>query len=66
MTKRERRKARKAARSAGEPLTGELAIDDRGPDPIEFTETARGRDALNNWARRYDDFNGAPESEADR
>ena len=66
MTKGELRKARKAARENGTPLAGELAVDDRGPDPIEFSETPRGRRALERWARRYDELNGAPESDYDR
>lgn len=65
MTKSERRKARKAARAAGLPLTGELAID-RGPEPMEFSETPRGRRALDRWARAYDARNGAPEGDWDR
>lgn len=66
MTKGELRKARKQARAEGRPLVGELAIDDRGPNPIEFSEMPRGRRALYRWARRYEALNGAPESEYDR
>ena len=64
MTKGEIRKARKAARDAGEPLTGELALD-RDDGPFEHRDTPRGRDALERWARRYDDLNGRPEGEWD-
>lgn len=66
MTKGELRKARKAARAAGKPLTGELATNDRGIDPMEFSETRRGQQARYNWARRYDELNGAPEGDWDR
>ncbi len=64
MTKGELRKARQAARAAGRPLTGELALD-RGEGP-EFTETAKGYRARERWARRYDELNGAPEGDGDR
>ena len=67
MTKSERRKARKLARSEGRPLDAELALDrDRGLEPMEFSETRRGRVALERWARHYDSLNGAPESDYDR
>mgnify|MGYP001582267069 CR=1 FL=1 len=66
MSKGELRKARKQARAEGKPLTGELVIDDRGPDPVEFSETPRGRRALWKWAKHYDVLNGAPESDYDR
>ena len=65
MTKGEKRKARKAARAAGRRFEGELALD-RGTDPVEFTDTPRGRRASWKWAKRYDDLNGAPEGEWDR
>jgi len=65
MTKSERRKARKAARAESQPLTGELAIE-RNSQPEEFSETRRGYVARDRWARRYDELNGAPESEYDR
>ena len=67
MTKSELRKARKAARARGEPLTGELALpSDRGQEPGEFSETARGYRARERWARRYEELNGAPEGDWDR
>jgi hypothetical protein len=93
MTAGERRRARKAARAAGQPLTGELETrgsregrtrparrtrkprrssagelgdGDRGTSPVEFSESPRGRDGLDRWARAYDQLNGAPESEEDR
>lgn len=66
MTKGERRKARKVARKAGLPLIGELALDDRGKEPIEFSEYSKGYAARHRWARRYDELNGAPESDYDR
>jgi hypothetical protein len=53
MTKAERRKARQAARAAGKPLTGQLALGDRERGPVEFTDTSKGRKALDRWARRY-------------
>lgn len=40
--------------------------DDRGTEPIEFTESPRGDAARERWARRYDDLNGAPEGDGDR
>ena len=66
MTKGERRKARQAARQAGEPLTGDLALHERGTAPIEFTESPAGLRARERWARQYDALNGAPEGEGDR
>lgn len=67
MTKGERRKARKQARAEGRPYKStEPPIDDRGPQPHEFTETLKGRLALDRWADRYDALNGAPESDYDR
>jgi hypothetical protein len=65
MTAGERRAARKAARAAGRPLTGALALD-RNHGATEWTETARGLRARDRWARRYDALNGAPESDGDR
>jgi hypothetical protein len=70
MTKGELRKARKAARANGQPLTGDLAVrrsetDTRGP-AVEWTESARGYRARDRWARRYDSLNGAPEGDWDR
>ena len=65
MTKSELRKARKAARAAGQQLTGELAIDDRDLSPVVFSESARGYEARHRWACRYDELNGAPEGEWD-
>ena len=69
MTKGELRKARKAARARGERLTGALAVDqhrDDSHDRSMFSETPRGRDGLERWARRYDALNGAPENDDDR
>ena len=57
MTKSELRKARRAARAAGMPLTGDLAIS----QPVEFSETPKGYRARERWARQYDKLNGAPE-----
>lgn len=65
MTKGQLRAARKAARAAGQPLTGELAVE-RGREPIEFSESPRGYRARERWARAYDELNGAPESDYDR
>jgi hypothetical protein len=64
MTKSELRKARKAARESGKSFDGELALD-RGKTSHEFTETPRGYRARERWARRYDNLNGAPESDYD-
>jgi len=66
MTKGELRKARKAARAAGRPFTGELATGDRDTGGHEFSETPRGYQAREQWARRYNELNGAPESDGDR
>lgn len=67
MTKSERRKARKAARREGKPLTGELALaSDRGDAPVEVSESTRGYQARERWARRYEELNGAPEGDWDR
>jgi hypothetical protein len=63
MTKGELRRARRAAREKGKPLTGELALP--GEREI-FTETAKGYRARWKWAKRYDALNGAPESDNDR
>ena len=41
-------------------------VDDRGREPIEFSETPRGYRARNAWARRYDELEGAPEGDWDR
>ena len=62
MTKSELRKARKAAHREGKPLTGVLALH----EPVEFTESPKGYEARHKWAKRYDDLNGAPESDYDR
>lgn len=68
MTKGQRRAARKAARAQGKPLTGELALDrnDRGNEPVEWSESPAGERARERWARRYDELNGAPENDGDR
>lgn len=67
MTKGERRRARKAARAEGRRLDGDLALaSDRDRGPVEFTDSRRGRDALDRWARRYYELNGAPEGPEDR
>lgn len=68
MTKSEKRQARKAARAAGERLTGELALPegDKDTGSAEWSESAAGDRARERWARRYDDLNGAPEGDWDR
>lgn len=66
MTKSELRKARKQAKASGLSLVGELAISDKGREPVEFTETAAGYRARDRWAERYYERNGAPESDYDR
>jgi hypothetical protein len=67
MTKSKKRKARKVARAAGLPLTGELELTrDRDKGACEWSESACGYRARDRWARRYDALNGAPESEEDR
>ena len=35
-------------------------------NPVEFTETDRGRRALEKWAEDYDALDGAPENDEDR
>ena len=65
MTKSELRTARKRARAEGQPLTGELAVSDSDRGAVEFTESPSGYRARDNWARRYDDLNGAPENDGD-
>lgn len=62
--KGERRKARKAARAAGRPY--ERPVDRDNRQPMEFTESPRGRRALERWARWHDLLNGAPEGDWDR
>lgn len=67
MTKGEIRKARKLARANNQPLVNELALKENSPnDPSNFSETSKGRKALDRWARNYDDLNGAPEGDWDR
>lgn len=66
MTKGELRAARKAAKAAGRPLEGDLAVRDDRTDREVFSESARGYRARDRWARRYDGLNGAPESDGDR
>ncbi len=41
-------------------------LDDRDDGPVEFSESPAGRDALERWARNYDDLDGAPEGDYDR
>jgi len=42
-------------------------IDDRNPhDPMEFTESPEGERAKEKWAERYEECDGAPESDDDR
>ena len=65
-TKGEIRKQRKAARVAGRPWSVET-----GPSGLEIVreethvEKRRRERGLAKWARRYDELNGAPESEED-
>ena len=66
MTKGELRKARKAARAAGKPLEGELALRDDHNDTMAFGEGPAGYRARDRWARAYDELNGAPEGDSDR
>lgn len=40
--------------------------DDRDETPVEFTETPKGYRARDRWARRYEELDGAPESDYDR
>lgn len=64
MTRGERRRLRKQARAEGRPLAGELTLD-RGDSQCEFSETPKGRRALDKWAKHYDSLNGAPDSPDD-
>lgn len=70
MTAGERRKARKAAKAAGQPLTGDLALTGEarpGLAPIRTGRQERQHAAhMYRWARRYDALNGAPENDDDR
>jgi len=69
MNKSELRRVRKAARAAGRSLDGELSVrpaDEKSDGPSCFSESARGRWARDQWARQYDERNGAPESDYDR
>ncbi len=67
MTRGETRKARKDARAEGRTFTGDLTLPrDNQRDTTEFSETPRGYRARERWARRYDELNGAPESDCDR
>jgi len=50
-------------RCYGTAHAGEAA--EHGP-AVEWSETPRGYDARERWARRYDDLNGAPEGDWDR
>ncbi len=61
MTKAEKRKARKMARKQSNPLIGDLAVN----DGEEFSESSKGYKARDQWAKRYDNLNGAPESPED-
>lgn len=67
MTKGEIRRARKAARDEGKPLTGALALpSDTGRDPVSFSESFKGEKARERWARSYYERDGAPEGDYDR
>lgn len=68
MTKSELRKARKQARAEGRALEGPLALphNDNRTDRMEFSETPRGYEARERWARYYDSLNGAQEGDWDR
>ena len=70
LTKGEIRRARKAARAAGEPLTGDLALAcDPRPCYVRVrTDSEETRHSLHmeRWARRYHSLNGAPEGDGDR
>lgn len=60
--------ARRASGDAPCENHDELACRECFPTdgPIEFSETRRGYEARENWSRRYDDLNGAPEGDSDR
>lgn len=66
MSKGELRRKRKAARAAGKPLEGELALSDKDKGPVEWTDSPGGQRARERWARAYDELNGAPENDDDR
>jgi len=57
--KRSKRQARWRARQAA-------SNTDRDNGSMEWTETPAGERARERWARRYDDLNGAPETDSDR
>lgn len=53
--------------SAATALNTGSSIDDRNPhDPMEFTESPEGARAKEKWAERYEELDGAPESDDDR
>ncbi len=68
MTKGEQRKARKAARAAGQTFN----IERRADGGLEFVaertaaQERRHDRAMHRWARRYEALNGAPEGDWDR
>ncbi|HXK37024.1 MAG TPA: hypothetical protein VJ553_05590 [Candidatus Paceibacterota bacterium] len=67
-TKGDIRRARKAARAAGESWTVERRPDG-GLEMMQGRTAAQERahaTRMDRWARRYDALNGAPESDDDR
>jgi len=53
--------------SAATALNTGSTLDDRNPhDSVEFTESPEGERAKEKWAERYEECDGAPESDDDR
>jgi hypothetical protein len=46
------------------PIATPIATDNR-TDTMEFSESPKGYEARDKWARKYDELNGAPENEGD-
>jgi hypothetical protein len=68
MGKGEQRKARKAARAAGQSFSVERR-EDGGLEMVAARTAAQERKherAMYRWAERYDTLNGAPEGDYDR
>lgn len=67
MTKGELRAARKAARAAGRPLNGALAVNERSeqePSADAFGESYKGRKALDRRARACYETEGRNDGDA--
>ena len=61
MTKAEIRKARQAAREAGKPLSGELALPNAPVVPVRVRRVRRVRDPMDRWSRAFYESSGPME-----